>query len=163
VTQVPSAAAEQPPLAVFRGSIECWNQLSPNDSGGVPAARLAIWPDRLELTAAGMLRVVFRPRALPRDRVVQVRPFISAHPAHELIQTVHPRGRGLNYVHILARQPAGEPAQRVRIHYLMGLRGGAATALLAALAGAGYPVSRERLVVTKFMIGPALHALDQAG
>jgi hypothetical protein len=162
VPSVPSAAPGGPPVAVFRGSIECWNYLNPNESGGVPAARLLIWPDRLEIAAAGLLRVAFRRRALPRERVLQIRPLVPAHPAHELIRTAHPLGRGLSFVHILARQPSVEPAQRVRIHYLTGLRGGAATGLLSALADAGYPVSRERLVVTKFMIGPALSALDQA-
>ena len=47
------------PLATYTGRLQCWNSFDYREEGGVPAAQLAVWPDRLEMTTRGALKAVF--------------------------------------------------------------------------------------------------------
>ncbi len=66
------------PLATYTGSLQCWNWSDIRESGGVPFARLAVWPGYLEMSRSGLLKAVFRPRSILKERVRLIRQVVEA-------------------------------------------------------------------------------------
>jgi hypothetical protein len=148
------------PLATYRGTLDCWNAFNFREDGGVPAAQFVIWPDRLEMTTRGPLKLVFRPRTIPKERVQLIRPLLTRHPAHRLIWAVHPLARGLQLINFVVSPPQQQPINTGNIHYVLGIRSPSITEALNVLDGAGFPVSRTPIRLTQLNIGGELSYFD---
>lgn len=148
------------PLATYEGSLQCWNWSDYREAGGVPAARLAVWPDHLEMTGRSALKAVLRPRTIPRERVQLIRPLLPRNPVHRLISAVHPMARGRQYINFVVSPPQGQRDNTGNIHYVLAVRSPDAADLLNVLEGAGFPVSRAPIRVTAIDIGSELSWLD---
>lgn len=148
------------PLATYEGSLQCWNWSDYREAGGVPAARLAVWPDRLEMTGRSVLKAVLRPRTIPKERVQLIRPLLARNPMHQLISAVHPMARGRQYINFVVGAPEGQRDYTGNIHYVLAIRSPEAADLLDVLEGAGFPVSRAPIRVTAIDIGSELSWLD---
>jgi hypothetical protein len=148
------------PLATYRGTLNCWNAFNFREDGGVPAAQLMVWPDWLEMTTYGPLKLVFRPRAIPKDRVQLIRPLLAGHPAHRLIWAVHPLARRLQLINFVVSPPPQQPISTGNIHYVLGIRSPSTAEVLSVLEGAGFKVSRTPIRLTQLNIGGELNYLD---
>jgi hypothetical protein len=134
------------PIAVFTGSLQCWNQVDFREEGGAYWGVVRLWPDRLEMCAQGLLTLMFRTRMIPRQRVRSVRPLRRSHWLHRL-------GSTPGIVNFVVSAPgAGDD-----IHYVLYPRSASQDAVLAALEQAGYPVSREPREIVTFGLGAGLH------
>jgi hypothetical protein len=147
-------------LATYNGSLECWNWSDLHESGGVPFAQLAVWSDRLEMTARGPLKAVYPARTIENERVQLVRPLLLLHPAHQLIAAVHPLARGRQFLNFVISQPKDQRDDTGNIHYLLGLRSPGVSEILEVLESAGFPVSRVAIRISKLNIGGELSWRD---
>jgi hypothetical protein len=127
-------------LAVFTGSLQCWNSSDFRDEGGAYWGMVRLWPDRLEMCGQGLLAMTFRTRMVPREQVRLVRPLRRSHWLHRL-------GSTPGIVNIVLGSGA---------HYVLYPRSIDEEAVLAALEAAGYPVSREAWDVATFSLGAGL-------
>jgi hypothetical protein len=148
------------PLATYTGSLQCWNSFDHREEGGVPAAQLAVWPDRLEMTAPGALKAVFRPRTIPKERVRLIRPLQPWHPVHRVISAVHPRARGRQVINFVVSAPKEQRINTGNIHYVLWIRSPDGADILNILEGAGFAVSRAPIRITQLNILGALSELD---
>jgi len=147
-------------LATWSGMLQCWNAFDVAEDGGVPAARLVVWPDRLEMTGRGPLRLLLRPRVVPRERVRLIRPLLTGHPVHQFIWAVNPLARGVAFINFVVGPPREQRVNAGNIHYVLGIRSPGTDEALRVLAGAGYPVSRAPVRLTQVNIGGELNYLD---
>jgi hypothetical protein len=147
-------------LATYTGILQCWNSFDLREDGGVPTAKLVVWPDRLEMTTRGVLKLVFRPRTIPRERVQLIRPLLAEHPAHRVIWAVNPLARGLQLINLVVSAPKEQRIDTGNIHYVLGVRSPGTADILNVFEGAGFPVSRAPLRLTKLNIGGELNYLD---
>ena len=148
------------PLATYTGSLQCWNWSDIREAGGVPAGRLVIWPDRLEMAGRNALKAVFRPRTIPKERVQLIRPLLSANLMHQVISAVHPLARGRQYINVVVRPPEAQADNTGNIHYLLGIRCPDTAEPLNVLEDAGFPVSRTAIRTTQLNIGGELSWRD---
>jgi hypothetical protein len=148
------------PLATYEGNLQCWNWSDYREAGGVPAARLVVWPDRLEMTGRSVLKAVLRPRTIPKERVRLIRPLLPRNPLHRLISAVIPMARERQYINFVVSAPEGQRDYTGNIHYVLAIRSPEAADLLNVLEGAGFPVSRAPIRVTAIDIGSELSWLD---
>ena len=126
----------------------------------MPAGQLAVWPDRLEMAGRSVFKAVLRPRTIAKERVLLVRPLLPLSPVHQVISAVHPLARGRQYVNFVVSAPKEQRVDTGDIHYVLGIRSPDAADLLDLLDGAGFPVSRAAVRLTKVSIGPELSWLD---
>ena len=148
------------PLARYAGSLQCWNWSDFREAGGVPAGQLTVWPDRLEMAGRSVFKAVLRPRTIPKERVLLVRPLLPLNPVHQVISAVHPLAWGRQYVNFVVSAPKDQRVGTGNVHYVLGVRSPGAADLLNLLEGAGFPVSRAAMRLTKLSIGPELSWLD---
>ncbi len=150
------------PLATYTGSLQCLNNFDYREEGGVPAAQLVVWPDRLEMSGRGrgLFKAVFRPRTVPKERVQLIRPLQTANPVHQMIKEVHPLGSGLQLINIVVSAPRDQRINTGNIHYILGIRSAHVADVLDLLEGAGFPVSHTPTRITRFNILGALSELD---
>ena len=148
------------PLATYAGSLQCWNWSDFREAGGVPAGQLVVWPDRLEMTGRSVLRTVHRRRTLPKERVQLIRPLLLLNPVHQVISAVHPLAWGRQYINFVVSAPNEQRINTGNIHYVLGIRSPDAADLLNLLEGAGFPVSRAPIRITRLNIGGELSWLD---
>ena len=148
------------PLATYAGHLQCWNWSDFREAGGVPAARLVVWPDRLEMTGRGVLKAFLRPRTIPRERVQLIRPLLPLNAVHQMISAWHPLARGRQYINFVVGAPEEQRDYTGNIHYLLGIRSPGAADLLNVLESAGFPVSRAPIRITQLNIGSELSWLD---
>jgi hypothetical protein len=148
------------PLATYTGSLQCWNWSDVREAGGVPAGRLVVWPDRLEMSGRNVLKAVLRPRAIPKERVQLIRPLLPLNPVHQIISAVHPLAWGRQYINVVVSAPEEQRINTGNIHYVLGIRSPAAADLLNLLERAGFPVSRAPIRITRLNIGGELSRLE---
>lgn len=148
------------PLATYAGSLECWNWSDFREAGGVPVAQLVVWPDRLEMTGRGVLKAVFRPRTIPKERVQLIRPLLLLNPVHQVISAVHPLAWGRQAINFVVSPPKDQRIYTGNIHYVLGIRSPGAAEVLNVLEGAGFPVSRAPVRINQLNIGGELSWLD---
>lgn len=148
------------PLAIYTGTLECMNNFDYREEGGVPAGKVVVWPDRLEMSGRGLLKAAFRPRAVAKERVRLVRPLLASHPLHQVVAEVHPLARGLQLINFVVSVPKDQPINTGNIHYLLGIRSPGAAEVLAVLEAAGFPVTRTPVRVSRSSIFGALSELD---
>jgi hypothetical protein len=126
----------------------------------VPAGQLVVWPDRLEMTGRSVLKAVFRPRTIPKERVQLIRPLLLESPVHKVISAVHPLAQGRQYMNVVVSAPERQRDYTGNIHHLLGIHSPDATEPLNVLEGAGFAVSRAPIRITQLNIGSELSWLD---
>lgn len=149
-------------LATYTGGLQCFNNFDYREEGGVPAGQLLVWPDRLEMSGRGLLKAVFRPRTVPKERVQLIRPLQPANPVHKMIKGVHPLGRRPEFINVVVSAPKEQRIDTGSIHYILGIHSPGTAEILNLLEDAGFPVSHEPARVTRFNLLGALSELDLA-
>ena len=147
-------------LATYTGMLQCWNAFDFREDGGVPTAQLVVWPDRLEMTTYGLLKLVFRPRTIPKERVRLIRPLLAGHPAHQVLWAVNPLAWGVKLINFVVSAPKEQRIKTGNIHYVLGARSPGTAEILNVFEGAGFPVSRAPIRLTQLNIGGELNYLD---
>jgi hypothetical protein len=149
---------------VLSGSLACYNFSNWREDGGMPQgmpqATIAVLADRLEF-AAPSFSLFFRPRTVPRTRVLRIRQLVYRHPLHRLILKVNPRGHGLQAVNLVVAHPPGE-IYTGEIHYVLGTRKLSAKEVLEIFHEAGYPVDWEPRLMKMYSISAEL-SMDRFG
>jgi hypothetical protein len=148
------------PLATYAASLQCWNWSDFREGGGVPFGRLVVWPDHLEMTTRGILKVFFRARTVPKERVRLIRPLQFGNPAHRVILAMHPVLRRREVINLVVSAPKEQSENTGNIHYVLGIGSSGAAQALDALDRAGFQVSRTPLRLTTFNIAGQLSWLD---
>jgi hypothetical protein len=146
---------------VLSGALRCYNSSNWRDEGRVPrAATIAVLADRLEM-AAPSLSLFFRPRTVPRTRVLRIRQLVLRHPAARLILKVHPMAHGMQTINLVVAHPPGE-IYTGEIHYVLSTRKFSAKEVLEIFHEAGYPVDWEPRLIKRFIIYSEL-SMDRFG
>jgi hypothetical protein len=124
------------PIATYRGSVGISNSIDPGRSGGALLAEMAIYAEHLSFRGRGPFKIVFRPRAIPRQEVAEVYPLLTP----TGILSVNPMVSGRIHVRIVTKSRGKFNGAD---HYWFSHGRRQAGELLDALATAGYPVERE--------------------
>lgn len=146
------------PLATYTGSLQCFNNFDYREEGGVAAAQLVVWPDRLEISGRGLLKAALRPRTIAKDRVQLIRPLLPGNPVHQMTLGVNPLGHGMQLINFVVSAPKDQRINTGNIHYILGTRN--AGDVLDLLESAGFPVTHTPTRITRFNILRALSELD---
>jgi hypothetical protein len=136
-------------LATYKASLQCCNWADVQEDGGVPFGQLRVWPDRLDMTTWGLLKLFFRPRTIAKERVELIRPMNN-----------YPLAPTINLIDLVVSPPKAQTINTGKIHYILGIRSFSTADVLNVLKNAGFEVSHETIRVAKFDICGQLSRLD---
>jgi hypothetical protein len=149
------------PLATYTGSLQCFNNFDFREEGGAPG-RLVVWPGRLEMSGLGILKAMFRPRTIPKERIQLIRPLLPTIPAPRKVIGAHPFAPGLPFINLVVSPPKEQRINTGNIHYILGIHSADPADVLALLDSVGFPVSRTPIRINWFNMLGALSELDLA-
>jgi hypothetical protein len=89
-----------------------------------------------------------------------IRPLLLLNPVHQVVSAVHPLARGRQFINFVVSPPKERRLNTGNIYYVLGIRSPCAADVLNVLEGAGFPVSRAPIRITRLNIGGELSWLD---